>query len=68
MHACVVLATAHADKFLETLSDVGIVREPCERVQSLLEKPTKYKEMKTGDNWDKILMDTICSITDGKRF
>ena len=67
-HTCVVLSTAHADKFLETLSDVGIERKPCERVQSLLEKPTKYKEMKMGDNWDKILMDTICSITDGHRF
>lgn len=63
-HPYVVLSTAHADKFPETMSSLGIEHKPCRRIQCLWEKPTKYKEMRRGDNWDKILMDTILSITE----
>ena len=38
----VVISTAHADKFLETLATLNIPHNPSEKVQNLLRKPSAF--------------------------
>lgn len=57
-----MLSTAHMDKFLETLALLNIPHQPSEKIQDVLERPTKFKEMRKGENWNEIIMDTIINI------
>ena len=50
------------DKFLETLATLNIPHEPSEKVQNLLGKPTKLKELKKGKDWHEIILKTISDI------
>ncbi|XP_028413697.1 threonine synthase-like 2 [Dendronephthya gigantea] len=60
--AHVVVSTAHIDKFLETLEMLQIEHQPSKKIQSLFEKPTKFKELKKGENWYEIILKTIDAI------
>ena len=59
---CVVISTAHMDKFLETLATLGIPHNPSEKVQNLLGKPTKFKELTKDNDWQEIILNTIFAI------
>jgi hypothetical protein len=50
------------DKFLETLAMLNIPHQPSEKVQNLSEKPTKFKELRKGENWREIILNTIFAI------
>ena len=50
------------DKFLETLEMLNIEHQPSEKVQNLSRKPTKFKELKKGENWRENILNTISAI------
>jgi hypothetical protein len=50
------------DKFLETLSMLNIKHTPSEKIQNLSKKPTKFKELREGENWHEIILNTIIAI------
>ena len=50
------------DKFLETLEMLNIPYQPSEKIQNLCKKPTKFKELKKGENWIEIILNTISVI------
>lgn len=58
----VVLSTAHMDKFLETLALLNIEHRPSQKILSLSEKPTRFKELAKGENWQEIILNTIYAI------
>ena len=64
---CVVLSTAHMDKFLETLEMLNIEHQPSEKVQNLSKKPTKFKELTKGENWREIILNTISAIEENNK-
>lgn len=61
----IVLATAHIDKFPETIALAGIDHKVSEKIMKLFEKPTKSFSMKKGEDWEEIVMQIIREI-DGK--
>lgn len=39
-----------------------IEHQPSKKIQGLFEKPTKFKELKKGENWYEIILKTIDAI------
>ena len=56
---CVIISSAHIDKFLETLATHDIPHNPSEKIQNLLGKPTKFKELRKDNDCQEIILNTI---------
>ena len=60
------MACADPAKFPEAVKAAGIALKQDPRVATLESMPTRYKEMRRADNWEKILKTTIEEITAGR--
>lgn len=59
----VCIATASPAKFPEAVKAAGIEMPLPPQLAQLLTSPTRYKEMKKGENWDQMLRDMIDEIS-----
>ena len=59
----VCIATASPAKFPEAVKAAGIEMLLPPQLVQLLTSPTRYKEMKKGENWDQMLRDMIDEIS-----
>ena len=57
------IATASAEKFEEAVLGAGLTPQPSDSIKWLDTKPTKYEEMKRGEDWEEMLREKIQSIT-----
>ena len=57
------MATASHLKFPEALEHAKVEVEENETIQELFKKPTKYDEMRKGEDWEKILRQRIEQIS-----
>ena len=59
----VCMATASPAKFPEAVKAAGIEMPMSPQLAQLLTRPTRYKEMKVGEDWDQMLRATIDEIS-----
>ena len=59
----VCMATASPAKFPEAVRAAGIEMPMSPQLAQLLTRPTRYKEMKVGEDWDQMLRATIDEIS-----
>lgn len=59
----VCMATASPAKFPEAVKAAGIEMPMSSQLAQLLTRPTRYKEMKVGEDWDQMLRATIDEIS-----
>lgn len=60
----VCVATASPAKFSEAVKAAGIEMPLSPQLAQLLTSPTRYTEMKEGDDWDRILRNMIKDISE----
>ena len=58
------MATASPAKFPEAVKAAGIEMPLSPEMAQLLSSPTRYKEMKKGEDWDQILRTMINEISE----
>ena len=59
----VCMATASPAKFPEAVKAADIEMPMSPQLAQLLTRPTRYKEMKAGEDWDQMLRATIDEIS-----
>ena len=59
----VCIATASPAKFEEAVLEAGLTPQPTEAIRKLDSLPTRYIDMKKGQDWEKMLRDKIVEIS-----